>query len=115
MASPSIKQLALRVQDLTWRHDGDGWQLFAGRRRMGRVERDALYAGMWRSRLADGQLSDMANLSRAKSAVLDAAARELAFEHRQRSANHTPEPQQKGDVFQAASSSTRPNRVEVYS
>ena len=33
---------------------------------------------MWRSRRADGQLSDMANLSWAKAAVLAAAERDIA-------------------------------------
>jgi hypothetical protein len=48
------------------------------RRKLGRVFPDDRYPGMWRSRRADGQLSDMANLSWAKHAVLAAAERDIA-------------------------------------
>lgn len=92
--------------NLIWRRDGDRWQLFSNRRRMGRVVRDALYPDMWRSVRADGRLSDITNLSRAKSAVLDAAARELAFEH----ANRLPKAQHSGAVFEVPSSPIRQNR-----
>jgi hypothetical protein len=39
---------------------------------------------MWRSRLAGGRLSDMANLAWTKSAVLEAAIRELEWKARAR-------------------------------
>ena len=105
--------LHAQVISLTWRRDGDRWQLFSDRRRVGHVVPDSQYPGMWRSVRADGQLSDITNLTRAKSAVLDAAERELAFEHRQRSANQSPKVQQSGTVFEAASSPVRQNRVEA--
>jgi hypothetical protein len=64
-----------QASDLYWTRDGGGWLLKLGRRKLGRVFRDSKYPGMWRSRRADGQLSDMANLSWAKNAVLAAAER----------------------------------------
>jgi hypothetical protein len=67
---------------LEWRRDGTGWRLFHGRRRFGRVVPDDKHPGMWRSVLATGQLSDMANLSWARNAVLETALRELEFEQR---------------------------------
>ena len=71
---------------LAWRRDGNGWLLLAGRRRMGRAVPDQKYPGMWRSVKSGRRLSDMANLSWAKNAVLVAAERELDFDARQRSA-----------------------------
>jgi hypothetical protein len=65
-----------------------GWQglarLFDGKRRFGDVVPDAKHPGMWRCVLSDGRLSDMANLSWARNAVLEAATRELEYEARQR-------------------------------
>src|SRR5215831_10462522 len=75
-------QQAIRGQALTWRRDGAGWVLLAGRRRFGRVVPDIKYPGMWRSTLSGGRLSDMANLAWAKNAVLVAAERELEWEDR---------------------------------
>jgi hypothetical protein len=72
-----------RRTTLEWRRDGTGWRLFAGRRRFGRVVPDDKHPGMWRSVLAAGRLSDMANLSWARNAVLEVALRELEFKHRQ--------------------------------
>jgi len=66
--------------DLTWRRDGADWALLYKRRRMGRVLPDNRHRGMYRSVLSRGHLSDMANLSWAKRAVLAAAIRELAWE-----------------------------------
>ena len=68
---------------LAWRRDGAGWVLFYKRRRMGRVLPDNQHCGMYRSALSRDRLSDMANLSWTKGAVLDAAIRELTWE-----ANH---------------------------
>ncbi len=59
-----------------WTREGDDWVLKFNRRKVGRVFRDSQYPGMWRSRRADGRLSDMANLTRAKDAVLGAAQRD---------------------------------------
>lgn len=47
---------------------------------MGRVIPDGKYAGMWRIALPSGRLSDMANLSWAKSLALEAAEREVIYE-----------------------------------
>ena len=56
--------------DLQWRRVAFEWHLYLGRRRVGRVIPDAVHKGMWRSVMPDDSLSDMANLSWAKSAVL---------------------------------------------
>jgi len=53
-----------------WIREGADWVLKFNRRKLGRVFPDSRYPGMWRSRRADGQLSDLANLSWAKNAVL---------------------------------------------
>ncbi|MFY9836002.1 MAG: hypothetical protein WAK55_05945, partial [Xanthobacteraceae bacterium] len=50
-----------------------------GRRKLGRVFRDREFPSMWRSRRADGRLSDMANLSWAKDAVLASAERDIRY------------------------------------
>jgi hypothetical protein len=71
---------------LAWRRDGNGWLLLAGRRRYGRVVPDPDHAGMWRSVKSGERLSDTANLSWSKNAVLVAAERELEFEDQQRRA-----------------------------
>ena len=64
---------------LKWQRDGSSWLLLYGRRRMGRVVPDGQYPGMWRSLRSRG-LSDMANLSWAKDAVVGAAIREIAWD-----------------------------------
>jgi hypothetical protein len=92
---------------LAWRRDGSGWLLFAGRRRFGRVVPDQKHAGMWRSVKSGGQLSDMANLSWAKNAVLLAAERELEFEDRQRRATDPSNCPVNGAVFGGSSSLVR--------
>jgi hypothetical protein len=66
-----------RTAQLYWTRDGDDWVLKLGRRKLGRVFRDEKYPSMWRSRRADGRLSDTANLSWAKHAVLSAAERNI--------------------------------------
>jgi hypothetical protein len=53
---------------------------------MGRVIPDSKYPGMWRSTLSGGRLSDMANISWAKNAVLVAAERELEWEGKKKAA-----------------------------
>jgi hypothetical protein len=60
-----------------WIREGADWVLKFNRRKLGRVFPDDRYPGMWRSRRADGQLSDMANLSWTKQAVLAAAERDI--------------------------------------
>jgi hypothetical protein len=81
-----------------WTREGTDWVLKFNRRKLGRAFRDDRYPGMWRSHRADGQLSDMANLSWAKHAVL--AAAERAFS--------PPKPQQKGTFFETQSSPVAP-------
>jgi len=74
------------IPNLSWRRDGRGWLLLAGRRRMGRVIPDFNRPDMWRSTKSRGEYSDIGNLSWSKNAVLVGAELELAFEHRQRAA-----------------------------
>ena len=64
---------------LKWTREGDAWILLYRRRRMGRVVPDKDHQGMWRSVKVDGILSDMANLSWSKDAVLAQAIREVAW------------------------------------
>jgi hypothetical protein len=56
------------------------WVLLYRRRRIGRVISDKEWPGMWRSIMPDGTLSDTANLSWSKDAVLAQAVREVAYE-----------------------------------
>jgi hypothetical protein len=91
------------VRSLAWRKIGKSWQLFAGKRRFGKVIPDRKHPGMWRAPLSGGRLSDMANLSWARNAVMEAAIREIEWEARQ--AAITPSnSQQIGGVFPPASS-----------
>jgi hypothetical protein len=78
---------------------------------MGRVVPDTKYAGMWRPVLASGQLGDIANLSWAKSHVLDAAARELEWEARQQAANAPLKSQERRGDFQSPASPMRSREV----
>jgi hypothetical protein len=57
---------------------------------------DAKYRGMCRTKLSGARLSDMANLSWARNAVLEAAAREIEWEARQ--AENTPTNSQQNRV-----------------
>jgi hypothetical protein len=65
------------VRSLTWRKVGNCWQLFAGKRRFGKIVPDSKHPGMWRCPLSGGRLSDMANLTWARNAVMEAAIREI--------------------------------------
>ena len=89
---------------LKWQRDGGNWLLLFNRRRVGRVVPDSRYPKMYRSVRADGRLSDMANLSRAKDAALGAAIRDLAWD----TANSPRKAQQIGGVFSAPSPPMRP-------
>ena len=62
---------------LTWRKTATGHALYFRDRgkALATVEPDAQHAGMWRIRMPDGWVSDMANLSWAK----DAAIRSVLF------------------------------------
>jgi hypothetical protein len=84
---------------LQWKRAGKGWRLFDGRRRFGDVLPDREHPGMWRCVLSSGRLSDMANLSWARNAVMDAAVRELQFEARQRAATDPSKCPVNGGVF----------------
>jgi hypothetical protein len=79
------EEYAIRSQ-LKWKRDGSDWVLVRGRRRMGRVTPDHQYPGMWGSPKSGGCVSDMANLSWTKDAVMAEAIRELAWDVRQRAA-----------------------------
>ncbi len=71
--------MTAQITDLKWKRDGADWVLWYRRRRMGRVVPDANYPGMYRSVKSGGRLSDMANASWAKNAVLVEAIRELEW------------------------------------
>lgn len=88
---------------LTWKRAGNGWRLFDGRRRFGGVVPDDKHPGMWRCVLSGGRLSDMANLSWARNAVMEAAVRELVFEARQGPATDPSNCPEKRGVFSLAS------------
>jgi len=79
------EEYTIRSQ-LKWKRDGSDWVLLRGRRRMGRVTPDVQYAGMWRSPKSGGRISDTANLSWAKDAVMAEGIRELAWKTRQQAA-----------------------------
>ena len=64
---------------LKWTRERDAWILLYRRRRMGRVVPDKDHPGMWRSVKSSG-LSDMANLSWAKDAVMVQAVREVTYD-----------------------------------
>ena len=77
---------AIRSQ-LKWKRDGSDWVvLLRGRRPLGRVTPDYQHPGMWRSPKSDGRMSDMANISWAKDAIMAEATRELAWDARQQAA-----------------------------
>ncbi len=62
---------------LIWRKDQGGFVLHFGQRLapLIRVVADSTYADMWRIALADGSVSDMCNLSRARDAAVASALR----------------------------------------
>jgi hypothetical protein len=78
----AVRRAELIGASLKWKRAGAGWRLFDGRRRFGDVVPDGKHPGMWRSVMSGGRLSDMANMSWARNAVLEAATRELAYEAR---------------------------------
>ena len=94
---------------LQWKRAGKGWRLFDGRRRFGDVVPDSKHPGMWRCVLSGGRLSDMANLSWARNAVLEAAVRELQFDARQHAATDPRKCPENEGVFGATSPPVRQN------
>jgi hypothetical protein len=106
-AAEATRQTAVTQHfDLTWRRDGAGWVLLCNRRRMGRVLPENQHRGMYRSVLPRGRLSDMANLSWAKSAVLAVAIRELAWEA-DHPANDPPKCPEKQEGFNGSAPPVR--------
>jgi hypothetical protein len=101
---PAPTRAELVGASLTWKRTGTGWRLWNGNRRFGDVVPDGKYPGMWRVVLHDGRLSDMANLSWARSAVLTAATLELEYESR-----HPSITRDSGAVFPGRRSLARPN------
>ena len=101
-------EYAIRSQ-LKWKRDGADWVLYRRGRRIGRVVPDANYPGMYRSVKSGGRLSDMANLSWSKDAVMSAAIRELEWEGRHQPARHPFKPQQIGGANRPSSPSIRLN------
>lgn len=87
--------------DLAWHRDAADWVLRHNKRRMGRVVADREHPGMWRSAKSGGRLSDMANLSWSKNAVLETATRELEWEARHRPVITPPKPQQIAPAFES--------------
>jgi hypothetical protein len=96
----------VQPSELRWVRSGTDWVLLCGRRRLGRVVPDSKYRGMYRIALPSGRLSDLANLSWAKSLALEAADREVAYE----TANTPQKPQQKGGYFEGKYTHIRQNR-----
>jgi hypothetical protein len=73
-------------EELRWRREGKAWALHLGRKAVSLVivRPDETYAGMFRIHWADGQVSDMVNLSRAKDAALSMCATEARKARRAR-------------------------------
>ena len=92
---------------LKWTRAGDAWILLYRRGRMGRVVPDKDHPGMWRSVKVDGILSDVANLSWSKDAVLAQSTREVTYEH----ASTPSKPQENRGSFRPKSSPMRLNAV----
>jgi hypothetical protein len=61
--------------DLRWR----GSELCFGRRVVATIERDSEYPDPWRVRLANGHLTDMVNLTRARDAAVCLALSALNY------------------------------------
>jgi hypothetical protein len=96
---------------LRWRRIGSGWRLFEGRRRFGEIVPDSTYPNMWRPALAGGRLGDMANITWAKHAVLEAAVRELEWEGRRNTATDPSKcPEKRGFSEGARPHSLSPRR-----
>jgi hypothetical protein len=81
IAAPQARRIVGRDR-LSWRADTNGLALYRGHSRqiLVRIVPDATWAGMFRVRLPDGQISDMANLPRTKDAALGIALRSLNSE-----------------------------------
>jgi hypothetical protein len=91
------------IGSLKWIRHGDGWRLMNKGRNFGDVVPDKTYPGMWRCVLSGGRLSDMANLSWARSLTMDAAERELEYEARQAARQDPQKCPEKRGVFEGTS------------
>jgi hypothetical protein len=98
---------------LHWHRIGSGWRLFDGRRRFGEIVPDSTYPNMWRPVLTGGRLGDMANVTWAKHAVLEAAVRELEWEGRRNRATDPSKCPKKRGVFQGARPHSRSDAREA--
>ena len=88
------------IRRLHWRKAGRGWRLYGEHgRKFGAVFPDKEIRGMWRTPLSGGRMSDMANLSWARAAVLEAAVLELEWEARQSAATTPSIPEEIEGVF----------------
>jgi hypothetical protein len=76
-----LLEYAIRSQ-LKWKRDGTDWVLWYGRHRVGHLVPDAKHPGMFRWATSSGRLSDMANISWVKYAVMGAAIRDPEWETR---------------------------------
>ena len=61
--------------DVRWNWQGP--RLYIGTKTVAVIVPDTIYADMWRVRRADGSLSDMANLTRARDAAIAMVLRDL--------------------------------------
>ena len=106
-AAESVSEARRRAEligaSLKWKRAGTGWRLFDGSRRFGDVVPDRKHPGMWRRVLSGGRLSDMANLSWARNAVLEAATRELQYEARHGAEIDPSFTRDSGGVFESKS------------
>jgi hypothetical protein len=98
---------------LHWRRIGTAWRLFDGRHRFGEIVPDGTYPNMWRPVLAGGRLGDMANITWAKHAVLEAAVRELEWEGRRNRATDPSKCPENRGVFKAARPHSRSDEREA--
>jgi hypothetical protein len=91
-------------KDFTWHEHPDGWALHAVGHQSAIVHivPDGTWPGMWRIRHPDGQLSDMANLTRARDGAIAVAMRLL-------------DPRKRGEQRAPAASPIRvPGRAGIY-
>lgn len=104
---------ALIGAGLHWRRIGSGWRLFDGRRRFGEIVPDSTYPNMWRPVLTGGRHGDMANITWAKHAVLEAAVRELEWEDRRNPATDPSKCPEKRGVSEGARPHSRSHAREA--
>ena len=98
---------------LHWRRIGSGWRLFDGRRRFGELVPDSTYPNMWRPVLTGGGLGDMANITWAKHAALEAAVRELEWEGRRNRATDPSKCPEKRGLSEGARPHSRSHAREA--